>query len=183
MSLCGCIARFVNMYIQYKMKKLILFFTASFIFFSNVYSQTIWPAKEWTNSTPTAEKINADSLKAFADEISSGKYGYIDGMFITRNGKLIYQKTWKNDYEKAYGDNAKITDPLNPYDPGGPYNYYNPWWHPFYHGGELHSLQSVTKTITSVIIGVATTKNEFPDVSKPVLSFFDTTKVKNIDDR
>lgn len=166
------------------MRKLILLFVFANPFPDfTVSAQTIWPAKDWTTSTPAAEKVNADSLKAFADEISTGKYGYVDGMFITRNGKLIYQKNWKNDYDKAYGDNAKITDPLNPYDPGGPYNYYNPWWHPYYHKTEIHSLQSVTKTITSVIIGVAITKNEFPDISKPVLSFFDTTKVKNIDDR
>jgi CubicO group peptidase (beta-lactamase class C family) len=44
-------------------------------------------------------------------------------------------------------------------------------------------LQSVTKTITSVIIGVATTSKEFPDLSTTVLSFFDTIQVKNIDDR
>ncbi|MEI9912012.1 MAG: hypothetical protein WDO71_21625 [Bacteroidota bacterium] len=47
------------------------------------------------------------------------------------------------------------------------------------HGGtpitivaKLHSLQSVTKTITSVIIGVATARKEFPDLSTTILSFF-----------
>ena len=34
-----------------------------------------------------------------------------------------------------------------------------------------------------MIIGVAINRKEFPDVSRPVLSFFDTTQVKNIDDR
>jgi len=82
-----------------------------------------------------------------------------------------------------YGDSARKKGGLNPLDPGGPYNYYNPWWHPYYHRGDLHSLQSVTKTITSVIIGVATARKEFPDLSTPVLSFFDTTVIKNIDDR
>ncbi len=167
------------------MKKLILLFALPgfFAVLSNVHAQVRWPAKEWTISAPAAEKMINDSLKAFEADINSGKYGYVDGMFITRNGKLIYQRSWKHDYEKIYGDNAGTTSPLNPYDPGGPYNYFNPWWHPFYRRGELHSLQSVTKTITSVVIGVATTRNEFPDLSKTVLSFFDTSQVKNIDDR
>jgi hypothetical protein len=39
---------------------------------------------------------------------------------------------------------------LNPHDDTGPYNYYNPWWHPYYRREGLHTLQSVTKTITSV---------------------------------
>jgi hypothetical protein len=33
--------------------------------------------------------MNADSLKAFDDAIASGKYGYIDGVVITRHGKLV----------------------------------------------------------------------------------------------
>ena len=142
-----------------------------------------WPVKEWPSATPQSQSMNADSLKAFDDAIASGKYGYIDGMVITRNGKLVYQKKYKHDYNKIYGDDARKKSGLNALDPGGPYNYYNPWWHPYYHHGDLHSLQSVTKTITSVIIGVATTRKEFPDISTTVLSFFDTAQVKNIDDR
>lgn len=158
---------------------LLIIFSFSFICFG----QISWPSKEWATSSPASEKMISDSLKAFADDISSGKYGYVDGMFVTRNGKLIYQRSWKHDYDKIYEENAKTTSPLNPYDFGGQYNYFNPWWHPFYRRGELHSLQSVTKTVTSVIIGVAINKNEFPEISKTVLSFFDTTQVKNIDDR
>lgn len=149
----------------------------------SVYGQQVWPTTEWTVSQPEAEGMIRDSLVAFDADITQGKYGYIDGMFITRNGKLVYQKTWKQDYDKIYGTYAKSRDALNALDPGGPYNYYNPWWHPFYRRGELHSLQSVSKTITSVIIGIAVSKKEFPELSSPVLSFFDTTQVKNIDAR
>ena len=38
-------------------------------------------------------------------------------------------------------------------------------------------------TVTSVVIGTAVTRSEFPSLDTPVLSFFDTTKVKNIDPR
>jgi len=149
----------------------------------NLYGQQQWPLKEWPVATPQSQSMNVDSLKAFDDAIASGKYGYIDGMVITRHGKLVYEKTYKHDYYKIYGEDAKKKNGLNQLDPGGPYNYYNDWWHPYYHRGGLHSLQSVTKTITSVIIGVATARKEFPDLSTTVLSFFDTTQVKNIDDR
>jgi len=142
-----------------------------------------WPFKEWPVATPQSQSINADSLQAFDNAIASGKYGKVDGMLITRQGKLVYQKNYKHDYDKIYGDSARKKSGLNQLDPGGPYNYYNAWWHPYYRRSELHTLQSVTKTITSVIIGVATARKEFPDVSTTVLSFFDTTQVKNIDDR
>jgi len=142
-----------------------------------------WPIKEWPVATPQSQSMNPDSLKAFDEAITQGNYGYIDGIVIIRHGKLLYQKTYKHDYDKIYGDDARKKSGLNALDPGGPYNYYNPWWHPYYRRSDLHSLQSVTKTITSVIIGVATTRKEFPDLSTTVLSFFDTTQVKNIDDR
>ena len=140
-------------------------------------------ARQWPVATPQSQSMNADSLEAFDKAIASGNYGYIDGMVIIRDGKLVYQKNYKHDYDKIYGDEARKKSGLNQLDPGGPYNYYNPWWHPYYRRGELHSLQSVTKTITSVIIGVATARKEFPDLSATVLSFFDTTQVKNIDEQ
>ena len=142
-----------------------------------------WPLKEWTAATPQSQSMHADSLQAFDDAIASGQYGYVDGMIVTRHGKLVYKKNYKYDYDKIYGENAGIKSGLNQLDPGGPYNYYNDWWHPYYRHSELHSLQSVTKTIASVIIGVATARKDFPDLSTTVLSFFDTTQVKNIDDR
>jgi CubicO group peptidase (beta-lactamase class C family) len=142
-----------------------------------------WPSKDWTVATPQSQAMQADSLRAFDDALATGKYGYIDGIFVTRHGKLVYQKTYKHDYGTIYRDKAGKRDGLNQLDPGGPYNYYNSWWHPYYHQTELHSLQSVTKTITSVIIGVAITRKDFPDISTPVLNFFDTAHVKNIDDR
>jgi len=138
---------------------------------------------EWPVATPRSQAMITDSLKAFDDAIASGRYGYIDGMVIIRHGKLVYQKNYKHDYSRIYNEESKKRSGLNALDPGGPYNYYNSWWHPYYRRGDLHSLQSVTKTITSVIIGVATTRKEFPDISTTVLSFFDTTQVKNIDDR
>ena len=155
-----------------------------FLFFiqTNLIAQQ-WPIKEWPVATPQSQSMDPDSLKAFDEAITEGKYGYVDGMVIIRHGKLLYQKTYKHDYDKIYGDDARKKSGLNALDPGGPYNYYNPWWHPYYRRSDLHSLQSVTKTITSVIIGVATTRKEFPDLSTTVLSFFDTTQVKNIDDR
>ncbi len=146
-------------------------------------AQEQWPTKEWPVATPKSQSMNADSLKKIDDLISSGANGNIDAMFITRNGKLIYKKTYTRDYYKIYGDSMNKKSGLNSLDPSSQYNYYNPWWHPYYHQTELHTLQSVTKTITSVIIGVAVSRGDFPDISSPVLSFFDAEQVKNIDER
>ncbi len=167
------------------MKKSRVFIAVLLAFFvqSEVPAQQDWPLKKWKEATPQSQGMNVDSLNAFDKDIANGKYGPIDDMVVTRHGKLVYQKKYSNDYYKLYGDSLQIKSALNPHDPGGPYNYYNPWWHPYYHKGDLHSLQSVSKTITSVIIGVAMARNEFPALSTTVLSFFDTTLIKDIDER
>jgi CubicO group peptidase (beta-lactamase class C family) len=102
---------------------------------------------------------------------------------IIRHGKIAYKKSYHHNYADIYSKEAKTRSLLNAKDFTGPYNYFNPWWHPFFHNTNLHTLQSVTKTITSVVIGTAIARNEFPDLNTPVLQFFDTTLIKNIDAR
>ena len=146
--------------------------------------QQLWPlhANEWAMVSPDAQGFSADTLLLTDQKILQGKYGYVDDVFITRNGQVIYQKKYHNDYRALYGANAKEISGLNPFI-NGPYNYFDPWWHPFYRGGDLHTLQSVTKSVVSVTIGIAVARQEFPDLSTPVLNYFDISKVQNVDDR
>ena len=104
-------------------------------------------------------------------------------MLVIRHGKIAYERTYKHDYSNIYRQEARTPGPLNAHDPSSPYNYFNPWWHPYYRRGDLHTMQSVTKSITSVVIGIAAARREFPSLDTPVLTFFDAAKVDNIDDR
>jgi CubicO group peptidase (beta-lactamase class C family) len=104
-------------------------------------------------------------------------------MLVIRHGKVAYDRSYPRDYDKIYEGSVRQAGALNAQDFTGPYNYFNPWWHPFYRRGDLHTLQSVTKTVTSAVIGVAVTRNEFPSLDTPVLKFFDSAKVKNVDER
>lgn len=142
-----------------------------------------FPTHEWPTATPASVGINVAVLDSIDREIASGRYGLVDRMLVIRHGRIAYDKSYPQDYVRAYGDSAKVPGALNAHDVTGPYNYYNPWWHPYYRGGDLHSLQSVTKTVTSVVIGVATARGDFPSLDTPVLKFFDVAKVANIDDR
>lgn len=146
-------------------------------------AQASSPTKGWPTTTPAAVGLNAAVLDSIDAEITSGRYGYVDRMLVIRRGRIAYDKRYGHDYDRIYGDSARVQGPLNAHDLTGPYNYYAAWWHPYYQRGDLHTLQSVTKTVTSVIIGTAVTRGEFPSLDTPVLSFFDTTKIQNIDDR
>jgi CubicO group peptidase (beta-lactamase class C family) len=140
------------------------------------------PTNGWLAATPVSMDLDPAPLDALDRDIASGKHGYVDAMLIIRRGKVVYDRSYRHDYDRIYGELAKIKGPLNP-DPKGQFNYYNPDWHPFYRRGDLHSMQSVTKTVTSILIGIATSRKEFSDLDTPVLRFFDTAKVANIDDR
>lgn len=142
-----------------------------------------FPGRSWPTTTPQRAGVNAAVLDSIDAEIRAGAYGHVDRMLVIRRGQALYDKSYTWDYDRIYGDSARVKSPLNAHDLTSPYNYYNPWWHPTYRRGDLHSLQSVTKTITSVVIGTAVTRGDFPSIDRPVLSFFDTTRVKNIDAR
>jgi CubicO group peptidase (beta-lactamase class C family) len=147
-------------------------------------AQATWPTKGWPVATPQAVGLNPKVLDSLDAEIASGRYGYVDRMLVIRRGRVAFDRAYTHDYDRIYADSMHATGgALNPHDETGPYNYYNPWWHPYYRREGLHTLQSVTKTITSVIIGTAITRNEFPSIDTPVLSFFDASKVANVDDR
>lgn len=152
----------------------------------SVFAQSPKPAKPtgaWPTATPAQVGLNVAVLDSLDREIKEGKYGNVDRLLVIRHGKLAWDRSYPRDYGAIYGDSAKITNALNPHDLGSPYNYFAPWWHPYYRRGNLHTLQSVTKTVTSVVVGVAITRGEFPSLDTPVLTFFDTTKVAQIDDR
>ena len=150
---------------------------------SSVAAQNQWPTAGWPSATPAAVGLDAKALAEFDADIAAGKYGYVDSMLIIRHGKVAYERYYKHDYDQIYGADAKRPGPLNALDPTGPYDYFNTWWHPYYRRGQLHTMQSVTKTITSIVIGVAIARKEFPDIDTPVLKFFDASKVANVDER
>ncbi len=127
--------------------------------------------------------MDPEALARFDADIVSGKYGYVDSMLVIRHGWIVFDRAYKHDYDAIYAQPAREISALNAHDPTGPYNYFNPFWHPYYRRGELHTLQSVTKTVASVIIGVATKRGEFPSLDTPVLKYFDPKKVMSVDDR
>ncbi len=150
---------------------------------SSLDAQSGYPGRSWLTAEPRDVGLNVAVLDSIDAEIRAGRYGYVDRMLVIRNGRVAYDKSYRHNYDSIYADSAKSSSPLNPHHLTGAYNYYHPWWHPYYRRSDLHTLQSVTKTVTSVVIGTAVTRGEFPSLDTPVLSFFDTTKVKNIDNR
>lgn len=150
---------------------------------SSKSNQTPWPTHGWTKGTPESVGLDEKKLAAFDAELGSGKYALIDSFDIFRWGKSVYSNKYSHDYGQIYGKEAKTRGPLNA-RLTGPYNYFDPNWHPYYHGSDLHSMQSVSKTTSSIILGIAVTRGDFKaGLDTPILKYFDASKAKNLDDR
>lgn len=146
-------------------------------------SRHSWPTRGWPKATPASVGLDEKALAAFDSDLGSGKYFLVDSFEVFRCGKQVYGKKYPHDYAKIYGKEAATRGPLNAHLTG-PYNYFDPAWHPYYHGTDLHSMQSVSKTVSSVILGIAITRGDFKaGLDTPLLKYFDVSKVKNVDDR
>lgn len=122
-----------------------------------------WPTKGWANSTPQGEGIKPEALKALDEEFASGKHGQVTGMLVIRHGKVVFENSYRHDFDRLF----EGRDPVR-----GPYNYYDPDWHPFYRKGPLHTMQSVSKSVTSALIGIAVGRGELPGVEAPLMPYF-----------
>ncbi len=143
----------------------------------------IWPTHRWQMGSPASVGLDEKTLADLDVDLGAGKEGLIDSFQVFRCGKEVFERKYAHDYASIYGKEAKTKGPLNA-RLTGPYNYFDPAWHPYYHGTDLHTMQSVSKTVTSVILGIAMTRGDFkPGVDTPVLKYFDATKVKNVDAR
>jgi len=123
-----------------------------------------WPEAEWPVSTPAQEGIDPAAIDALVNDIEAGTYGLIDHFTLIRHGRLVADHHFEQDYETV----AAAYDTTN-----HQYNYDHPEWHPYYQNTDLHSLQSVTKSVTSVALGIAIDKGFIPGVDAPAMSFFE----------
>jgi CubicO group peptidase (beta-lactamase class C family) len=142
-----------------------------------------WPTHGWAKGKLGDAGIDEKTVIAFDKDLASGKYGLVDSFGLFRCGKLVFENKYPHDYGQIYGKDAKVKGPLNA-RLTGPYNYFDPAWHPYYHGTDMHTMQSITKTVSSVILGAAITRGDFKaGLDTPLMHYFDASKVKNVDER
>jgi CubicO group peptidase (beta-lactamase class C family) len=121
-----------------------------------------WPTLAWPESSPQAQGLDAGVLEALHREFTEGKHGYIDGMLVVRNGAVVFERSYRHDYDRLFvGKGAPAL-----------YNYYDPEWHPYWKRTELHTMQSVSKSVTSALVGIALRRGEIPDLDARVMPYF-----------
>ncbi|HUQ83885.1 MAG TPA: serine hydrolase [Gemmatimonadaceae bacterium] len=154
-----------------------------------VLAQTPKPANGWAASTPQAEGLDPAPLRDLVSKAGSGTFGNTDRLVIIRNGKLVLNERFARDYREisrgktsAIGcgiDACKDSSQLNHY------NYLHPAYHPYWQGGEAHTLQSVTKSVTATVIGAAMQQGKIKNAATttPLLSYFGAYDLSKVDPR
>ena len=120
----------------------------------------IWPIQGWQKGTPAGVGLDEKTLADLDADLAAGKDGIVDSFQVFRCGEAVFERKYPHDYSSIYGKEARTKGPLNARLTGR-YNYFDPAWHPYYHGTDMHSMQSVSKTVTSVIFGIAMTRGDF----------------------
>ena len=126
-----------------------------------------WPGETWPVSTAEAEGVDPAALDSLIADIDAGRYGLIDHFLLIRNGRLIADRRW--DHGERYAELLAAQEDTADHQ----YNYDHPSWHPYYRDTGLHSLQSVTKSVTSVAFGIAVDEGRIPGVEAPAWPYFE----------
>jgi CubicO group peptidase (beta-lactamase class C family) len=163
--------------------RVVAFVGALPILLQQMQAQDKAPDGDWPAVKPAAVGLDVGALASFDADIAAGKYGLVDSLLVIRDAKQALARSYAHDYANIYGEFVRREGPLN-HDLNGPYNYFNSQFHPYYQHSGMHTMQSVSKTISSITIGIAMGRNEFPaDLDAPILKYFDEYRIANMDER
>ena len=113
-----------------------------------------WPGAEWARVDPASLGLDREAIEKLSGEIEAGQYGNIDSMTIIRHGQVAFEQHYEWDYAAQHKGFSYPSPP--------PWDYFNAEAYPFHGNSELHSLQSVSKSVMSALIGIAIERGELP---------------------
>jgi CubicO group peptidase (beta-lactamase class C family) len=146
-----------------------------------------WPTDRWATAAADSQGLDPAPLRTLHEAIAAGRYGYVDRFLVVRNGFLVLDERYPHDYRaisrgkrsaigcgfESCADSSAVHE----------FNYLHPEFHPWYRGRDLHTLQSVTKSVSATILGIAIGRGELPGVDVPLLSFLTDYDLSRVDPR
>jgi len=141
----------------------------------------------WPRGEPADAGLDVAPLAALAAEVADGNYGYVDRLLLVADGRIVFDERYDQDYvEISRGQSGPLgcgIDACDSPEDVHDFNYLHPDRHPFYEGREVHSLQSVTKSVTATLIGIAIQRGEIPGVDTPVFDLLSDYDLSGLDPR
>jgi len=129
---------------------------------------------DWPRATPAERGLGPSPLDSLVARARRGAYGNTDALVVVRDGHLVLSESFGLDYrEISKGKKGPIGC-----GPGAcrsnadlhHFNYFHPDFHPYWRGSGLHTLQSVTKSVTATLFGIALHKGALASLRQPLLS-------------
>lgn len=153
----------------------------------SVHEQTPpWPGDAWAVATPESQGVDPAPIEALDQDIRAGAYGHIDHLLVIRRGHAVVNHRYARDYREisrgrvsAIGCGEGCTNPAAMH----PFNYFHPNWHPYWQGRDVHTLQSVTKSVAATLIGIAVGRGEVTGFDRPFLPYFKDRDLSKLDAR
>ncbi|MES2522587.1 MAG: serine hydrolase [Gemmatimonadota bacterium] len=142
------------------------------------------PISQPARALPAVDRTALDRL---VTQVRAGTYGHVDHLAVVRDQEVLMNIPFPRDYATiSQGKVSPIGCGINACADSmqiGPYNYLHPRFHPWWNGGDLHTLQSVTKSVTATLIGIAQHRGQIRNPQQPLLSFFAAYKLDTVDPR
>ncbi len=145
-----------------------------------------WPTLGWPASSPEAQGLDPNPLDALDRRIRAGDFGYLDRLLVVRGGYVVVNERYAHDYEEiSRGRRSDIGCGFGCTEPGWDhqFNYLHPDWHPYHQGRDVHTLQSVTKSVAATLIAIAIRRGEIAGVDIPLLPLLGDRDLSAVDDR
>ncbi len=123
------------------------------VIFGNAESIS-WPTENWTENTPEQQGMNSGEMSGMFDYIATNQLK-IQSVLVVRNGYIVedtYLELSKILDEKLYADKEHLYDQVR----------YR----------RLHHLWSSTKSVTSLLVGIAIDKGYIEDVNVKLFDVF-----------
>ena len=140
----------------------------------NIYASS--DEELWNLSSPESKGINSIVLNELHNEFKNSEHGSIDSFIVIKDGDIVFEKHYQVDYFEITKDSkheqAKIMQKNYGTLAKPQYNYFNPDWHPFYKDTNLHTIQSVSKSLTSALIGIAIERAAIDSLETKIIDFF-----------
>ena len=112
----------------------------------------------WAVAHASTQGVDAEALEAMMDAVLAGDFDFIDSIAIARGGELVFDETIRT---KLAGNDAEVSNTEL----------------------AIHAQYSVSKSITSLVVGIAIDEGFIAGVDVPYLDFFPYTDYANWDER
>jgi CubicO group peptidase (beta-lactamase class C family) len=104
----------------------------------------------WTVSRPGEQGLDPSLICSIGSQLDAWKEANVHAVVVVRHGTLVYEAYFTGEDENWGRKLGRVT----------------------YKADMVHDLRSVTKSLTSLVIGIAVDRGWIKDLDAPVLSFF-----------